>query len=346
MTRIVALIFAGALVAAGTIVAGVLPGIPLHAPDSDIIFAHANHTDPECADCHTGIGDSDLAADVNFPEMDVCGDCHDVESDEDCGMCHRNADDPGTSPHPEREIVFSHNLHIARGAGCDDCHGGIAETAESVPENMPGMKDCFSCHDNFLADNSCGLCHSEVTLTDIHPGDWRHIHEDQTVRDRDWCMQCHTRDLSCLECHRGDNLLGNIHDLNYQYTHGLDAKSRLIDCSSCHDNRTFCYDCHARENRIPLLHSSAGWMADHGFAARRDVENCASCHDSSDPTCARAGCHIDSDGMRGTDPRFHSPDASVFSSKGPWHDDDGYYCYVCHTNTRSPGLGFCGYCHN
>ncbi len=340
------LVFLGVLLIAGTIVADRLPGNSLHAADSDVIFAHADHTDVDCTDCHADIESSERAEDFNFPTMDVCGDCHDVDDDEDCGICHRNADDPQTSPELKREIVFSHKSHIGRGTECGTCHGSVSESAQTLPEHMPGMKGCFSCHDNFKAKDSCELCHAgNITLLDIHPADWRHIHEDKTVRDRDECLQCHTRDLSCLECHRGDNLLGNIHDLNYLYIHGLDAKSKLIDCSSCHDNQTFCYDCHARENRIPLLHSSAAWILDHGRAARRDPENCASCHDSADPTCGRGGCHLDADGLRGTDNRFHSPSASMFSSKGAWHNDDGHYCYVCHTNTHSSGIGFCGYCH-
>ncbi len=346
MTRSIVTAILLVLLIAGTIVANRLPGNSLHSPESDIIFAHNNHTDIECAECHTSVESSELSTDVNFPAMDVCADCHDIDAEDECELCHRDSEDPQTSPHGERTILFSHKNHIERGVQCTGCHGQIAVSTNLTAEYMPDMRSCFACHDNKKAGDRCSVCHADnVTLLDIHPTNWRHEHEHQALQQKDWCMQCHQQDFSCLACHRGDNLLGKIHDLNYLYTHGLDAKSKLLDCSACHDNQSFCYACHERENRIPLLHSSAVWFTDHGRAARRDPENCASCHDSADPTCARSGCHRDADGIRGTDPRFHSAGTLRFRSKGPWHSDEGYFCFTCHTNTRQAPIGFCGYCH-
>lgn len=335
-----------ALLTYGTIIADQFPGVELHAADGDINFAHADHADLDCADCHKGIPASSLSTDQNLPPMETCGDCHDIESDDACGTCHRNPDNPSPWPRPERLILFSHRSHLDRKAECGACHGNIKTSTEPSSEYMPTMKRCFSCHDGKSAGKDCKLCHDDhITLADIHPLDWRHQHGDRASLSPEWCTQCHRQDESCVECHRGDNLTGNIHDLNYIYTHGLDAKSKRLDCSSCHDNRSFCDACHERENRIPLLHSSTSWQHDHGRAARRDPESCASCHDTDDPTCARSGCHRDSDGLRGTDPRFHSSDINLFNVKGPWHGDDGYYCFFCHTSTHQPGMGFCGYCH-
>ncbi len=95
---------------------------------------------------------------------------------------------------------------------------------------------------------------------------------------------------------------------------------------------------------MPLNHSSASWLIDHGGAARSNIEDCASCHDNSDPTCARGGCHSDADGIKGTDARLHIIGGPV-ASHGPWHSDEGFYCYQCHVNTHQAGQGFCGYCH-
>ena len=334
------------LLICGSILAGRYTGVELLVPESDIIFAHADHVDLECADCHTGIEESSAAQDQNLPSMDVCGDCHDVEAEEDCGTCHRNPEDPQASPRPERGVVFSHKDHLKRELECATCHGAVASSTESSPEHMPLMHQCFSCLNGEKAGDGCALCHDDhITLADIHPTEWRHQHGDRAALDREWCRQCHQEDNTCLDCHRGDNLTGYIHDLNYMYTHGLDAKSKRFDCARCHDNRSFCYACHERENLIPLLHSSVSWLTDHGSAARRDAENCASCHDSAEPTCARPGCHRDADGLRGTDPRYHAPHMTLFDSYGPWHGDDGYYCYDCHVSSRRAGQGFCGYCH-
>jgi hypothetical protein len=335
------------LLIAGTILASRFPGTTLFVAERDVIFSHALHTDLECADCHLEIMESEQAQDRNLPAMEVCGNCHDIENEATCRLCHRNPEEPGASPHPNRAIVFSHRSHLERETGCEVCHGDIAISETPRAEHMPDMSGCLECHDGEKAGRDCGLCHGDYpTLADIHPAEWRHQHGDQANFQMEWCRQCHQGANSCLECHRGDNLTGSIHNLNYRFNHGLDANSKRTDCSRCHDNRMFCNDCHERENLFPLLHSTVAWLSDHGRPARRDVENCASCHDSDDPTCARSGCHQDFDGVRGTDPRFHSPGHSLFSHYGPWHDDDGHYCFQCHTNSNHEGHGFCGYCHD
>ena len=339
-------IFCLVFLVAGVLLAERLFGGDPAGSESDIIVSHANHADLACTDCHAAIRESGAAEDRNFPAMDACASCHEIDDEKNCGMCHKNPNEPRSSPHPERNILFSHAKHLGRGAECAACHGDVATSTASLEKYMPSMRQCFSCHDGVKTSNACAVCHGDrLSLVDIHPGEWRHQHSSLAALDRDWCMQCHSRDMSCLECHRGDNLLGNIHDLNYRYTHGLDAKSKLFDCAACHDTGSFCNACHERENRIPLLHSTVGWLTDHGRAARRDVETCAACHESSDPTCSRGGCHRDADGMRGTDPRFHAPGMTMFGQHGVWHGDEGAYCFRCHTDTRRPGEGFCGYCH-
>lgn len=339
--------FASGTIFAGGYLSAKSPTRPQpHTVESDIIFAHANHTDLECFDCHGDVENSNDAEDRNFPSMDVCGDCHDVESEDDCGVCHRDPNDPQAHAHSQPAIVFGHQNHLGRELDCTDCHGAVATSTEAAQTYMPDMRQCFVCHDGSKADDQCSTCHADnITLADIHPAEWRHQHGAKAVLERDWCAQCHRQGEFCLDCHRGDNLTGNIHDLNYLYTHGLDAKNKRIECTRCHDNRSFCNSCHERENRIPMLHSTVAWLTEHGRTARRDPENCASCHDSDDPTCARSGCHRDTDGMRGTDPRFHASSPTLFRSKGPWHDDGGYFCYRCHVDTHSEGAGFCGYCH-
>ncbi|MEW5922498.1 MAG: cytochrome c3 family protein [Candidatus Zixiibacteriota bacterium] len=318
----------------------------LTVPPSDIKFAHANHTDLECVDCHIAAKTSTSAGDKLFPSMETCGDCHDIEDVDNCGTCHHNTDDPQASPNPERPIEFSHKKHFEQKVKCARCHDDIADSKESSVTHMPNMPLCMKCHDGNRADNDCAVCHGQkITLLDIHPQDWRHQHAEKAAGSQEYCAGCHSNESFCIDCHRGDNLRGNIHDLNYEYTHGLDAGGKEKDCARCHDRKEFCNACHERQNRIPLEHSTLNWLADHGQAARRDVENCASCHDSSDPTCARGGCHRDADGIKGTDPRIHQIGMAFLQSKGPWHGDDNYFCFQCHTSTRNTSGGFCTYCH-
>lgn len=320
----------------------------LIVPDGDIVFSHALHAEFECISCHPAILTSTMAEEKNLPTMDECGLCHDVESDETCKLCHRNPLEPEALINPDRPIVFNHQLHAAQQTACGLCHGDVTAGETLTTEaNMPAMSVCFSCHDGTRVDNACELCHGDrITLDNIHPAGWRHRHGEQAENNTGRCETCHRREQQCLECHQGDNITGKVHNLNYRYNHGLDAGSKEIDCSGCHEREAFCNDCHQANNRIPLRHSTLGWLSEHGEAARDDVENCASCHESADPTCARPGCHNDFDGMRGTNPMFHAADPGSFDSHGPWHGDDGYFCYQCHISTGTPGAGFCGYCHD
>ncbi len=318
-------------------------------PNSDLKFSHALHVARngiDCLACHPGVDSSRTSVDKNLPTMDLCSACHDVSDDKNCGQCHRNPDDPQALPNPVRPTLFSHQRHLHRKAACTLCHGDVGLRDSLTEDNMPKMALCFSCHDGTQAPNDCALCHGrQLRLADIHPADWRHQHAEKASTDRAWCAQCHRTNAFCLDCHRGDNLSGNIHDLNFVYTHGLDATSKEADCTRCHDRKEFCNACHDGRSRMPLGHSALAWVTGHGEAARRDVESCASCHDAGDPTCGRAGCHSDFDGIRGTDPAVHVRGGPQLDSEGPWHHDDGYFCYQCHRSTHSRGSGFCGYCH-
>lgn len=343
------LILVALIVAAAALLARSYPGARLEIPPSTIKFSHELHVtdmEVECLTCHEAASTSTQSSDVLLPTMDVCGGCHDVEDDETCATCHVN-DNYDAFTNPKRPIAFNHKLHVGKGVECARCHGDIAKSARATEAaNMPKMATCFECHDGITADADCAMCHNgQITLSDIHPVGWLHQHSERAVIEPEWCSNCHRDESFCVDCHRGDNVTGNIHDLNYTFTHGLDANSKERDCSRCHDRQTFCVECHEGENRIPLLHSSLGWVPNHGKIAREDVENCASCHDTGDPTCARSGCHADLDGIRGTDNPIHDPNAGLFEGHGIWHNDDGAFCFDCHTNTHTPGVGFCGYCH-
>lgn len=304
---------------------------------SDIMFDHQLHTDLECTDCHQQATGSTNSDDNLFPEMDYCGECHEIEEDDECGTCHRNTDDPVGLPNPIRDILFSHKKHTDQKIDCSGCHDF------STAIKIPGKPKCMECHDGRTAKNDCKVCHdNKYSLLDIHPLNWRDQHGSRVLLDEEFCFSCHKNESFCIDCHQGDNTDGAIHDLNYRFTHGLDAGGRETNCYNCHDNQLFCNDCHLSENRMPLKHSTLNWINEHGSAARNSIENCASCHDSSDPNCARVGCHSDTDGLRGTDLPIHS---DIYGGEGPWHYDDGYFCFQCHTNTRTAGLGFCGYCH-
>ena len=317
----------------------------LIVPTGDIIFDHQLHVtemEVECDACHPDIESSALANDKNLPTMENCEDCHDIDDDENCGMCHKDPDDPLDLFNPPRPINFNHQVHLSGGTNCTYCHGSVATTDILTESSMPKMALCMNCHTGRKASSECAVCHgSRLTLTDLHPPDWRHQHGPIASFERDYCLSCHQKESYCVACHQGDNLTRQTHALNYAYTHGLDARSKESRCATCHDTRSFCNDCHTREQQMPLEHSTANWKDKHGLAAVTDIENCVVCHDTPDPTCARSGCHVE-----GTGHRIHSKDIGRFDSEGEWHEDENYFCFQCHTNTGREGSGFCGYCHD
>jgi len=328
--------------------------------DSDIIFDHKAHFGDraiECQDCHKS-AQSVSANDVNMPGHDECSDCHSVSNaPEDCKLCHTNAENPRGINMPKREVIFSHKGHLGENPtskDCLTCHAGIdkAETHAATIQGYPSMTQCFQCHDGMSASADCETCHSQpLTMTQmVHPPDWMHAHQFAAVDEqRQSCAPCHHTESFCSDCHAGDNLVQTVHDLNYRFNHGLDAKGKESQCQSCHDIETFCGDCHNQEDVIPLSHFYASWNPRtdptvHADFAQRDIESCASCHDEDSFTCGQSGCHGDTDGIRGTNVTIH-PKSFMESEKGPWHDDPGYQCFQCHTNTQHAGAGFCGYCH-
>jgi len=89
----------------------------------------------------------------------------------------------------------------------------------------------------------------------------------------------------------------------------------------------------------------------HATLARRDIERCAGCHDvqGADANCIL--CHVDNDGIKGTNPKTHIRGFMKSSGDGDWHNDLGSVCYSCHTDANAKpngkkGIGFCSYCHN
>lgn len=350
MTNVNRLYTLVAVIAVAVTSVSAYPSAELLPYKGDIKFSHELHVAGngiECATCHASIDTSRLADDYNLPSMDVCSPCHDqVSDDAACGICHLNTAEPQALPRFNRPILFSHATHISQRAACKTCHASVERSSDPSTKDYPVMADCMNCHNGSKAPDNCALCHgNRITLADIHPPNWKIQHADAANRKSDWCQGCHQSQEICIACHRGDNTQGKIHDLNFSLTHGLQAKATYTNCLTCHDSKTFCNDCHVAQLRMPLEHSLAGWRSRHGEAAREDIENCQACHDSEDPTCARSGCHRDSDGIRGTNPGIHEGRSGQLSGHGPWHDDDGYFCFQCHTNTRIAGQGFCGYCH-
>lgn len=365
--------------------------------NKDVIkFTHELHAAmSECADCHTGAAESTSLQDRMLPEKEVCETCHDVEDSDNCTLCHY---DGVFEPMIQKksELLFDHKFHInSYELECTECHKGFEEAAYSfeASQPVPPMEQCYVCHNDYEAGtDECAACH--ISTANLVPEDHltnsffdnhkftSHDGNCAMCHDESFCESCHVSTTGIDEANTAtdfytpytpDKYIDNtklqnitrVHDLNYRYTHGIDAKGYTSECVTCHTVESFCAECHtsgggdyALSGVVPYSHLQPDFVTvgvgsgggEHGIEARRDIESCAACHDTqgADPNCIL--CHVDNDGIQGTNPKTHPTDYMT-TENGDWHNSMGSVCYNCHTDPNAhPGgvqnMGFCGYCHN
>jgi hypothetical protein len=367
--------------------------------NKDVIkFSHAVHKEvTDCASCHTNVMESFSLSDRLLPEKSVCATCHDVEDTENCNYCHyEDVMEPFLIK--KSELLFNHKMHASdQKMECSACHKGIEEVAysfESASVNPP-MSNCFTCHnDRTVATNNCETCH--ISTVNLVPVDHQQVgflksHKFKAASMTNNCEMCHDNTF-CESCHVSTTMLTEtntatdfytpysphkfvdntkqqqitrVHDLNYRFTHGIDAKGKTANCQTCHQTETFCAECHtstggdyALSGMVPASHRAPNFVTigvgtgggQHAILARRDIERCSACHDvqGADVNCIL--CHVDNDGIQGTNPKTHIRGFMKSSDDGDWHNDYGSVCYSCHTDANAKpggtkGIGFCGYCH-
>lgn len=312
-----------------------------------IKFSHKFHIEQagaECTSCHGAASTSKSSGDNLLGTKADCASCHDVEDTDECLKCHVSLESAGPFENPARELIFSHEAHVtAQDMKCEDCHTGLEAVDYASGANLPSMTTCNTCHNDMKVTNACESCHTDfVTLVppDHERSDFIRNHRE-VVRlgalDAS-CQTCHREDTFCQDCHQPAGLktfgtrdravdpsarrwtkdspdqmkLQSVHELNYRFTHGIDAKSRAAECQSCHEPQTFCADCHSAGGNItqprfkPASHAVPGFTTLgpgsggglHAEEARRDIESCASCHnvEGQDPTCFT--CHTETGRVR------------------------------------------------
>ncbi|MBL1213375.1 MAG: cytochrome c3 family protein [Ignavibacteriae bacterium] len=351
-----------------------------------IKFSHMLHAEQmDCADCHTGAAESTALSDRLLPDKPTCAECHDVEDEDNCELCHYE-ENYEALVQSESQLIFSHKYHLDdKEMSCEECHAGFAEIdySSELKNPNPAMANCYTCHNDIsVASNACESCHiSTVGLIPETHKKVNFVDRHGFSADEESCQMCHASSF-CEDCHVATNAFDNpnrlndfytpysphnyiddtkqqvisrVHELNYRYTHGIDAKGKSFECTTCHETETFCAECHSSDGGdfamggiVPLSHTAPDFLmgsgGEHAVLAKRDIERCASCHDTqgADPNCIQ--CHQDFDGIEGTNPKTHQK-GFMMDTDGSWHDDDGAVCYNCHINTFTTGVGFCGYCH-
>lgn len=300
---------------------------PLVQTKSKLIFNHKVHLSQNlnCAECHKDFTAIDYSseAEQKVPPMEICATCH--------------------SPAESKGPGFCENCHIS--------------TANLIPQNH--VTATFTRDHKFLAqsvDANCAMCHDNGTCEECHIA--TSVLTEKNVKDDFYQPYMPSRGPDGSK----QQIIERVHELDYRFIHGIDANNKVDECQTCHQIESFCANCHQSEvadfslgGIKPLSHLKPDFKTigvnsgggEHAILARRDIESCASCHDTqgADPVCLT--CHMDSDGIKGTDPKTH-PSGFMRDDHGDWHDTMGSICYNCHVNaspSTTPGTGFCGYCH-
>ncbi len=266
-----------------------------------IKFSHELHVEAaECASCHTGVAESESLGDRLLPEKDNCAECHDVEDDENCELCHYEDVYEALIKKPS-SLIFNHRKHLNGDEElCTECHTGLDEVEYSLdaPGANPPMIKCYSCHsEDGIAAMECEVCH--ISTNDLVPADHKTVsffdnHKYSWQKKDAECAMCHDNDF-CEACHIATTgideinietdfytpysphtyidgskqmVITRVHSIDYRFTHGIDAKMKASECRTCHQTETYCVTCHEYDNGdygldggiIPSSHSSTNFL--------------------------------------------------------------------------------------
>ena len=170
--------------------------------DQPVPFSHEHHVSGlgmDCRYCHTTVEKSAFAG---MPATEICMGCHSqIWKDSPMLEPVRESFRSGkplewTRVHDLPDFVyFDHSIHVAKGVGCESCHGRV--------DQMPLMRRAHT-----LQMSWCLECHRQP---------------DEFVRDREDIY--HFGKLTQIKA--------RAHGLELVKEYGIDAK-QLTDCWICH----------------------------------------------------------------------------------------------------------------
>jgi hypothetical protein len=174
-------------------------GVPVAQP---VMFSHKHHVADDgidCRYCHTSVEDGAFAG---IPSTDVCMNCH-REIWNESGMLEPVRESYRTGQpivwnrvHDLPDFVyFDHSIHLAKGVGCESCHGRVDRMPLTWKVNTLQMEWCLACHrepERYLRPRS------EITAMG-----WKPPGGDQLALGRRLVRQYHVASRTdCTTCHR------------------------------------------------------------------------------------------------------------------------------------------------
>jgi hypothetical protein len=121
--------------------------------DQPVPFSHQRHVGGnglDCRYCHTSVEESHFAG---IPPTETCMTCHSqILTDAPLLEPVRESFRTGkpiqwTRVHDLPDFVyFNHSIHVAKGVGCETCHGRVDKMPLMWQENTLQMEWCLECH--------------------------------------------------------------------------------------------------------------------------------------------------------------------------------------------------------
>lgn len=285
-------------------------------------FQHKRHVQGEQMDCNACHRGAETGEHAGMPtSLKACMVCHEgIDEQRAEGKKLANLVGDGKSwtsvTALPGEVKFSHQVHVAKGMTCAECHAGM-ESAEEIPDSVRVTKDaCMSCHEERRASNNCATCHEKIRKENpppSHEQNWKLSHGGMMrwgagLQAANQCSLCHT-ESSCVTCHQAEPPQNHTNFWRRQ-GHSVEAGIDRNRCATCHRG-DFCDRCH--QETEPRSHT-ASW------GSPRDM-HCVQCHiPLSTESCVM--CH------EGT------PSHALAAAKPAWHNS-GMNCRQCH----GAGLG-------
>ena len=163
-------------------------------------FSHDHHVAAmgiQCGYCHTSVETSAFAG---IPPTATCMNCHkEVWNDSPMLEPVRESFRTGeplewTRIHDLPDFVyFNHSIHVAKGIGCETCHGRVDKMPLMYQEASLQMEWCLDCHRN--PERFVRPREEIYTMGYERPADrpdlGRELVEEYDVRSLDSCSVCH-----------------------------------------------------------------------------------------------------------------------------------------------------------
>jgi hypothetical protein len=180
-----------------------ITGVAIDRPQP-VQFSHKHHTGDDgidCRYCHTSVETSNTAG---LPPTQTCMNCHQqIWSDSPYLQIVRDSYRDNKPIQWERVhdlpdyVYFNHSIHVAKGVGCNTCHGQIDDMPAVHQVNTLQMEWCLSCHrqpENFIRPKS-----------EIYNMNWRDDNltaEQRKQLSSDYKLRAPDMLTSCSTCHR------------------------------------------------------------------------------------------------------------------------------------------------